>query len=700
MKRILTSIAALLLVASAANAADSVYINEVLPNSPGSDTGNEYFELRGTPNMSLAGYYLLNLEGQGATTTPGRGDVNQFWNLSSFSLGANGYLFARQTGSAYTVADANTTVVTSDGGGWQSTFDFYHGDGTQADFENGPNTVLLIKVESGYTPPAYTGGQATDDLDTNNDGFLDLPAGWTVVDSVGYMDGTDASASVCSYAAITFRAPNPSGVYQGICPAYGNIIDVPGPLTTTAGTFYVGRKAESTGSTTNDWVGTIVDGAAGTPLNFVFKSASDLGFNGSKLQDMVYGGLNLTPAPLGTLSYTPTINGTRFTTNTIVTPGGPVGDVAVDPRDNTTILFTIDNDVGMGIYRAYKVASGNWWLDSTPVVTGIGRFPCGLVVETNGTLWWVQDYDQALVRLKAPWSANTPELVVTNFGPLTADDDPGDLAFAPANFAGPPGQPGWLVIADKGSDDNAYNALNLQDPATTVLDQINNNFLVAATVGGLGFNNVVAIDALPQSGEVVTLSVDGYISAVNGSGTTRLITPSTVIVANGESLAVDPTTGRIWVADDTLEEVWSVDPSTGADTKELSFPLVDPPVVFRAFNMHDPGMAFSTNGAFLVVSDTSTAGGGGRLIIFHSEEYAPFALENFSITNVTQTVSGPLLEWSMAGPASFNLKYVIQRSTDVASAGSFSTIATVTATSYTDTSAPAGAAFYRILAKP
>ncbi len=63
MKRILTSLAILALVTGAANAA--VYINEVLPNSPGSDTGNEYFELRGTPNMSLAGYYLLNLGGLG-----------------------------------------------------------------------------------------------------------------------------------------------------------------------------------------------------------------------------------------------------------------------------------------------------------------------------------------------------------------------------------------------------------------------------------------------------------------------------------------------------------------------------------------------------------------------------------------------------------------------------------------------------------
>jgi hypothetical protein len=295
-------------------------------------------------------------------------------------------------------------------------------------------------------------------------------------------------------------------------------------------------------------------------------------------------------------------------------------------------------------------------------------------------------------------------MVITNtgFGTVGLDDDPIDLAFAPANFSGPPGQPVWIVVADAGSDDNVYNALNLQDPATTELNQINNNFLVAPTTSALGWDNVRAIDALPQSGEVVTVSTDGFISAINGSGTIRTIVPTTVVVGNGEGLAVDPTTGRVWVGDDTLDEIWSVDPSLTPtmDVKELSFPLVDPPVPFRALNMHAPCMAFSTNGAFLVLSDTSTAGGGGRLIIFHSETPAPFALANFSITNVTQTVSGPQLEWAPAGDASFNLKYVVYRSADVANKASYAPVATVTTTSFTDTTAPTGGAFYYVLAKP
>ena len=114
-----------------------VYINEVLPNPPGSDTGNEYFELRGTPNMSLAGYYLISVEGQG-TAAAGKGDINQFFELGAFSLGANGYLFARQAGSLYTVTDPKATVIENTpaeaGGQRRAARLGTAGDGTQAGF--------------------------------------------------------------------------------------------------------------------------------------------------------------------------------------------------------------------------------------------------------------------------------------------------------------------------------------------------------------------------------------------------------------------------------------------------------------------------------------------------------------------------------------------------------------------------------------
>lgn len=84
----------------------------------------------------------------------------------------------------------------------------------------------------------------------------------------------------------------------------------------------------------------------------------------------------------------------------------------------------------------------------------------------------------------------------------------------------------------------------------------------------------------------------------------------------GLAIAVDPQTGRLWIADDLLDEVWSVSvdaTNPTADQKELSFPLTNAQRPDRQLMVHDPGMAFSPDGQFMVMSDTSTANGGGRL---------------------------------------------------------------------------------------
>ncbi|HOX59230.1 MAG TPA: Ig-like domain repeat protein [Candidatus Paceibacterota bacterium] len=318
------SVDALEQVVSSDAPGDQVYLNEVLSNPPGSDTGNEYFELRGTPNLSLAGYCLISVEGQ-AGSGNSKGDINSLFLLDNLSLGANGYLFACQGASQYTVTNPATSVIKNADGhaGWgtngTSTVAYWC-DSSTGDFENEATTILLVKVGPGGAPPLLT-----IDLDTNDDGVLDLPAGWTMVDSVGIMDGKSAAATDSTYGAINFRAPGGAGgTYLGGS-AYGNVIDIPGPMTTTAGTFYVGRKGESTGSTTNDWVGAIVDGTAAAPLNLIFYSASDPAYSGLKLSDMVYGGTNFGVAPVlssfSITSVSQTLQGPRLEWS----PAGPAG---------------------------------------------------------------------------------------------------------------------------------------------------------------------------------------------------------------------------------------------------------------------------------------------------------------------------------------------------------------------------------------
>ncbi len=293
MKRTLASLIALAAVAGAAHS--QVWISGVLANPPGSDssatTGNECFQLRGTPNMSLAGYYLISLEGQGTT---GRGDVNQFFDLGAFSLGANGHLFARENFSQFTTTAAGATVIQNTGGqGWGPTGSStvgYSGDNTQVDLENSATTILLVNIGTGSAPTL------TLDMDANDDGLLEVPGGWTVADSVGLMDGASAAATDYSYGAITFRASYPADNYLGTS-EYDNIIDVPGAPPTSAGALYVGRKGDSTGSTADDWFGANLSGSASDAVNITLAYATDPYYQGLTLGDLNFGGPTPIPEP-------------------------------------------------------------------------------------------------------------------------------------------------------------------------------------------------------------------------------------------------------------------------------------------------------------------------------------------------------------------------------------------------------------------
>jgi hypothetical protein len=269
------------------------------------------------------------------------------------------------------------------------------------------------------------------------------------------------------------------------------------------------------------------------------------------------------------------------------------------------------------------------------------------------------------------------------------------VTVAPFNFTGSIGQPGWIVVADRGVDGDAFNGVYVVDPNTASLDQTNySNFLVGPTASDLG-GNLNAIAALPASGEVVVVSEDGYLVAMDGNGSQRYINALNLWPlggpASGAAIAVDPITSKIWAADDLKDELWSIDATTAADQREIGFPLTDSLRPDRQIDFHDPGMAFAPDGSFLVVSDASTAnGGGGRLIIFHNEA---ITTPPFSITSAARVGQGFQLTWQSAGA----VKYRVQRGADVTS---FQDITgDLTVTQFTDTNS-VGNAFYRISARP
>jgi hypothetical protein len=387
--------------------------------------------------------------------------------------------------------------------------------------------------------------------------------------------------------------------------------------------------------------------------------------------------------------YTVTIEGTRFTNVTTLKIGGPIGDIAVDPRDNSTIFFAVDGQPG-GIYRANKTAAGTWVAEETALISGLDR-PSGLVVDSQGTLWWTHDFTMALMRLQAPYTNKTAETIISNFGPLATDDDPIDLAIAPANFAN---TPNYIIVADRGMDGDSENTLYLVDPATTTLDQTTyENYLVPPSVFSVGAVNINAITPVPTSGEVAVMNADAFIYLVNGEGAIRSILPNIYadpgVTINPTAIAADPTTGRIWLADNVFKEIWSI-PSSGSETeqREIDFTLIEGSRPDSNINFHDPGLAFAPDGSIFVASDSSTSNGGGRIHIFHNDVQEA----SIAITQGTRTASGFELAWT----TSPGTTYKVQRSNNLGE-GFTDLSGNLTSGSYTDTNPPATYAFYRIV---
>jgi hypothetical protein len=384
------------------------------------------------------------------------------------------------------------------------------------------------------------------------------------------------------------------------------------------------------------------------------------------------------------------IEGGRFTNVTSLKIGGAIGDSAVDPRDNSTIFYTTDGQPG-AIYRALKTSPGIWQVDPSAIVSGLDR-PSGLVVDAQGTLWWTHDFTMSLMRLKAPYTNSTPETIISNFGPLDTDDDPIDLAIAPASFAN---SANFIVVADRGTDGDSENSLYLIDPATSELKQTNyQNYLVPPSVTAIGSANLNAIAPVAASSEVAVINGDAFIYLVDGNGVVRSILPNIYadpgVSISPTAIGVDPTTSRVWLADNVFKQIWSI-PTAGADPErlEVSFVLKQGSRTDSNITFHDPGVTFSSDGNLLVVTDGSTGNGGGRLHIFHNEQAEQTGV---TITSAVHTPQGFELQWSTTPGAS----YRVQRAATLGTA--FEDISGVlTTATHTDANPAADRAFYRII---
>ena len=136
-------------------AAGFMAINEVRTGQPGPDL-DEYFELMGVPGTSLNGmWYLAIGDEDGAVPPLGNGTIEAAIDLSGFVMPADGFFVAAESSFGLGTPDLTTVL----------------------NFEDNDNVTHLLVMN-------FT-GSVGQDLDTNDDGTLDVTPWGQIVSSVG-----------------------------------------------------------------------------------------------------------------------------------------------------------------------------------------------------------------------------------------------------------------------------------------------------------------------------------------------------------------------------------------------------------------------------------------------------------------------------------------------------------------------------------
>jgi hypothetical protein len=307
-------------------------LTEILANVPaqlgdttGSDQYNEYVEISGTPGFVIpANTYFVSVEGD---TAANAGNLTYVIDLGGTVVGSNGLIEIRSENAASVLPPPapGTTVVNGD------SFDsatppnangFNQAGGI---LQNGTNSFLLMNSaevpSAAATLPAGTYG----DVDTNNDGSLDLgPVGANMIDGVGWTDGGSgdvAYGALLNFGGFRVTATLGTGTSAAeIAPAAAvrgvNTTDVPdlnsgstASLTAASDWYYGDLLGQDTGSpATDDRL--VFDPNFSGQFNFVNQSADPVDSN----EHLTPGELNYNTAPFVEL---PTTGFSGGTTNPI-----------------------------------------------------------------------------------------------------------------------------------------------------------------------------------------------------------------------------------------------------------------------------------------------------------------------------------------------------------------------------------------------
>jgi len=190
------------LAVSAAHGDVPIRLNEILINPFGADRGQEFIEISGPPGASMAGLSIVVIEGDAtATSSVQKGRIDNVLNLGALEIGQSGLLLLRDgigiidcdPGPELAGPLPTTRTVIFPSSATQSGF----GNGSVG-LENSSSTFLLV---SGFT------GAVGQDLDTDNDGTLDILPWSEVLDAVSVINSSSG----------------PIGLAVGYAPQFGGL---------------------------------------------------------------------------------------------------------------------------------------------------------------------------------------------------------------------------------------------------------------------------------------------------------------------------------------------------------------------------------------------------------------------------------------------------------------------------------------------
>jgi len=176
------------LVAATHAAADDlapIRISELLLNPLGADRGQEFIELSGPPNAPMSGLWIVVIEGDAtAFSSVQKGRIDNALNLGSQSIGESGLLLLRD-GIGIIDCEPGPSV----GGPLSSTRTvIFPSSATQSGFGNG--SVGLENSSSTFLIVRDFTGSPGQDLDTDNDGTLDVLPWESVLDAVSVINSS------------------------------------------------------------------------------------------------------------------------------------------------------------------------------------------------------------------------------------------------------------------------------------------------------------------------------------------------------------------------------------------------------------------------------------------------------------------------------------------------------------------------------